>query len=183
MWRILFFFMGVPMMIMSLFEAVDVLPYASSYDVMVDGKTIEMTVDQQEELKNKVESLFANCHTMPAFGVVTPEIFEEQTKDGIFISIKFNQVYSVNELPFNELVFRVEKDSYGFNLFRGMNGVFQGRCIYLSIVDGNMNDLYDYLSSIVPSTEVPKVEENVTEKKQEGEEVLETENIEEKISD
>ena len=170
-------------MIMSLFEAVDVLPYAVNYDVMVDGKTIEMTIDQKEELEKKVESLFANCHTMPAFGVVTPEIFEEQTKDGVFVSIKFDDVYSINELPFDELVFCVEKDSYGFNLFRGMNGVFQGRCIYLSIVDGNMNDLYDYLSTMAPSVETLSVEESVTEETAEHEEVSGTENIEEKISD
>ncbi len=183
MWRILFFFMGVPMMIMSLFEAVDVLPYSANYDVMVDGKTIEMTIDQKEELKTKVEELFANCHTMPAFGVVTPEIFQEQTKNGIYVSIKFDQTYMLNELPFDELVFGVGKDFYGFNLMRGNKGVFDGRCVYLSVIDGNMDELYNYLSSMVSPIEAPSEGESVTEEMTKSEEVFKTENMEEKISD
>jgi len=179
MLRMLFFFMGVPLMIMSFFETIDVMPYASDYTVMVDGKQIELTIDQKADLREKVESLFGNCHTMPAFGVVTPKIYEEQTKDGIYVSIKFDQTFCVNELPFDELVFNVNKDFMGFNLIRGNKGVYQGRCIYMSVVDGNMDDLYNFITGISGKPEIetqPSQEENVQEEK------VQTENETEKIS-
>lgn len=177
MWRMLFFFMGVPMMIMSLFEAIDVLPYATDFNVLVDGKQIEMTVEQKTDLKGQVEKLFENCHTMPAFGVVTPKIYEEQIKDGIFVSIKFDQTYMLNELPFDELVFGVGKDFYGFNLMRGNKGVFDGRCVYMSVVDGNMDELYNSLSALTSGEEESnEIEQGeIVTKGEEGEE--------EKISD
>ena len=176
MWRIFFFFMGVPMMIMSLFEAIDVLPYAVEYDVLVDGKSIEMTIDQKAELKEKIETLFGNCHTMPAFGVVTPEMYEEQINEGTFVSIKFDKEYKLNDLPFDELVFRVCKDCHGFNLIRGQKGIYNGRCVFLSVVDGTMDELYDYLSTFASSKVEASQEEQTVEAPQ-------IEQKEEKISD
>lgn len=146
MLRVLFFFMGVPMMIVSFFQATQALPYATDYSVYVNGNVVEISEADKEVIKEKVEAIFENSHTLPAFAVTTDEIFHEQIKDGIFVSIKFDNVLHINELPFDELVFKVEKDTHGFNLFRGMNGIFQGRCIYIDMMDGNMNDLYDFLT-------------------------------------
>ena len=148
MLKMLFIFMGVPLMIMSFFETIDVLPYATDFNVMVGGKEIEISMEQKADLQEEIEKLFGNCHTMPAFGVVTPEIYQEQIKEGYYISIKFDQTYCVNELPFDELVFEVQKDFSGFNLLRGNKGVFQGRCIYMSIVDGNMDELFNLVKDI-----------------------------------
>ena len=177
MWRIFFFFMGVPMMIMSLFEAIDVLPLVQNFDVTLDGQAVELSVEQEQQLKRQVENLFSNCRTMPAFAVVTPEMFEEQTKDGIYVSLKFDQEYKLNDLPFDELVFEVKKDCYGFNLLRGNKGVFNGRCVYLAIDDGTMDDLYDFLagvtskqnsveSSVQESTQEERAEENAESEKE-----------------
>lgn len=160
MMRVLFFFMGVPMMIMSFFEAIEVLPYATDYNLYVNGNVVEISQSERDEIQEKVEILFKNAHTLPAFAVTTDEFFHEQLQDGIFVSIKFDNVLHLNELPFDELAFKVEKDTHGFNLYRGMNGIFQGRCIYIDMMDGDMNELYDFLSGFNASEE-ENIQENI----------------------
>ncbi len=156
------------MMIMSFFEAVDVLPYAQSIDVIVDGHDVVLTEEEQDALEQKVFELFENSHTVPAFGVMFDEMYREEIQNGKFVSLKFGRLLEVNGLPFDELVFRVEPDYYGFNLYRGVRGVFQGRCIYIDLVEKNMQELYDFLGNLsgledvnVPSVESPEqVEES-----------------------
>lgn len=187
MMRVLFFFLGVPMMILSFFEAVDVLPYAANYEVYLNGNKVELTVEQEQQVREKVEALFENSRTMPAFAVVTQELYDEQVKDGIFVSIKFDEVLHLNELPFEELVFKVEKDCYGFNLLRGMGGIFQGRCIYIDCVENNMNDLYDFLGNLTSAETKPETEELVQKDEASQDETLGGQDetlggVEEKIS-
>lgn len=148
MMRILFFFMGVPMMIMSFFEAIDVLPLVTNYNLFVNGNVVELTETEMQGLQEQVQKMFEGSHTMPAFGVVTNDIYQEDIKSGYFISMKFDCPIQINDLPFDELVFRVEKDFHGFNLMRGMNGIFQGRCIYIDLQERTMEELYDYIESL-----------------------------------
>lgn len=154
MLRILFFFMGVPMMIMSFFEAVDVLPYVAKIDLMTNGNSIELSQEQEQNLYTKVCELFKNSRTMPAFGVVFDNEFQKELQNGTYISLKFNGVFEVNELPFDELVFKVEPDWQGFNLMRGMKGVFEGRCIYINLQDKDMSQLNDLIAEITTNSNV-----------------------------
>lgn len=148
MMRILFFFMGVPMMIMSFFEAIDVLPYVTNYNLMVDGKVVELSETEMQGLQEQVVSLFEGSRTMPAFGVVSNDMYQEDVKNGYFVSLKFDCPIQINDLPFDELVFKVDKDFQGFNLMRGMNGIFQGRCIYIDLQDHNMTNIFEYIDNL-----------------------------------
>lgn len=148
MMRILFFFMGVPMMIMSFFEVIDVLPYVTSYNLMVDGKVVELSETEEQGLQEQVLSLFEDSHTMPAFGVVFNDMYQEDIKNGYFVSLKFDSPIQINNLPFDELVFKVDKDFHGFNLMRGENGIFQGRCIYIDLQDKTMANLFEYIENL-----------------------------------
>lgn len=165
MWRFLFFFMGVPMMIMSFFETVDVLPYVQSVDLMVDGKEIVLTEEESAKLQEEVFALFENSRTMPAFGVCFDEMHKEEVKNGTFVSLKFDGIYQVNDLPFDELVFKVERDFQGFNLCRGMRGIFQGRCIYIDLVQKDMSALSSFIESLptVQEAKIPQSENNGSE--------------------
>lgn len=146
--RILFFFLGVPMMIMSFFEAVDVLPHVDASSLIINGNVVELTEDEQQNLMQQVFDMFENSHTMPAFGVIFDDMYQEEIQSGVFVSLKFPHVFEVNGLPFDELVFKVEPTFQGFNLMRGMKGVFQGRCIYIDLQDKTMQELYDYINSL-----------------------------------
>lgn len=166
MMRFLFFFMGVPMIIMSFFEAVDVLPYVSQYNLLVNGNVVELSQEETEQLQQQVEKLFENSHTMPAFGVVTDEIFHEDVQNGYFVSMKFQTPIKINELPFDELVFKIGRDFHGFNLMRGNHGIFQGRCIYIDLQERTMEELYDFVEGlesvkeILQSPQLPDSTEN-----------------------
>ena len=154
MMRFLFFFMGMPMIIMSFFEAVDVLPYVSQYNLLVNGNVVELSQEETENLQQQVEKLFENSHTMPAFGVVTDKIFHEDVQNGYFVSMKFDTPIKVNDLPFDELVFKIGRDFHGFNLMRGNHGIFQGRCIYVDLQERTMEELYDFVESLESVKEV-----------------------------
>lgn len=151
------------MMIMSFFQAADVLPYVQEYNLLVNGQIVEISAEQQAQLQMKVDELLQNTRTMPAFGVTLPDELDADKLENVYICLKFDKTLSVNDLPFDELCFRVDKDCHGFNLNRGNNGIFQGRAIYLDILqDGTMNDLYDFvteISSQLPKTEVPEQSE------------------------
>lgn len=148
MMKFLFFFMGVPMMIMSFYEAIDVLPYVTNYNLMVDGNVIELSETEVQGLQEQVVSLFEGSHTMPAFGVVFNDMYQKDVKNGYFVSLKFDSPIQINNLPFDELVFKVDKDFHGFNLMRGEKGIFQGRCIYIDLQDKTMANLFEYIENL-----------------------------------
>ncbi len=165
MMRVMFFMMGVPLMILSFFEASAVLPYAQSFDVYVDGNVLELSEEQVSGLKAQTQELFEDSRTMPAFGVIFDEQFREEIKSGTYISIKFDEVMEVNDLPFDELIFKVEPDFYGVNLMRANKGIVNGRCIYLDFNGKNMQKLHDFVQTLSKSSEVENdnaqdVEEN-----------------------
>ena len=128
-------------MIMSFFQVQDVLPYANQIEIISDGNTISLSQEDQSALLQEVADLFQDSHTVPAFGVVFDDMYQQEIQSGDFVSIKFPQIYEINGLPFDQLVFKVEKDWQGFNLMRGENGHFQGRCIYVDLMDKNMQNL------------------------------------------
>ncbi|MDE6583250.1 MAG: hypothetical protein K2K31_01185 [Clostridia bacterium] len=134
-------------MILSFFETTDVLPYVTSTSLLVDGQIIEMTLDEQQTLQEQVASLFEGSKTMPAFGVIFDEMYKEEITSGTYISLRFPQLVQVNGLPFDEIVFKVESDWTGVNLYRGINGVFNGRCIYIEF-DKNMNEIYNFIHNL-----------------------------------
>lgn len=171
--RILFFLMGVPMMIMSFFEVIDVLPFVSQYQLIVDGNVVELTEEESQNLQTSIEQLFENSYTMPAFGVVFDEMYKEEIKNGYFVSMKFESPIEVNGLPFDELVFKVEKDFQGVNLMRGNKGIFQGRCIYLNLQEKNMENLYNLIEEISQN----HVELNDSDKASESLDQTQTENL------
>lgn len=171
MMRIFFFAMGVPMMILSFFEAIQVMPFVESYDLIYDGNRIELTEEETETLQQHITALFENARTMPAYGVVTDEVFQEEIKDGYFVSLKFNHLMELNQLPFDELVFKIQENSYGVDLMRGVKGVVQGRCIHLDFQKDTIDELFDYVSNL-------RTEESF-EENEEGQTEIEEPNIEE----
>lgn len=164
MMRIMFFIMGVPMMILSFFEAIDVMPYVAQSAVIIDGNEVVLTQEQQQSLEEQISEMLQSAHTLPAFGVINSDEFESYVQQGKFVSLKFQRPLELNGLPFDELVFEVAPDIQAFNLFRGNRGVFQGRCIYIDLMGGSMENLSNLIDSFelvenAPTTEEPSEEE------------------------
>ena len=146
--RFIFFALGVPMMILSFFQVQDALPYVQNASLLVNGHEIVLSENEQTDLQAQIEKLFENSHTLPALGVVFDNEFQEDVKNGVFVSLKFDGVFEINDLPFEELLFRVSPDAYGFNLFRSNHGVVQGRCIYVDLSGKTMEDFSNFVNSL-----------------------------------
>lgn len=140
-------------MIMSFFNAADALPFAENIGLLSDGKEIVLTQEQQTDLKDEILNMFENSRTLPAFAVVTDEMFKEDVQSGTFVSLKFNQVMEVEGLPFDEIVFKVVPEYTAINLLRGNQGVFQGRCIHVQLEE-NMQTLSEKIQEIQTKAEV-----------------------------
>ncbi len=145
--KFLFFFMGIPLMIMSFFETYDVLPYVSQSGLILDGHQIELTQEQQSNLQEEVSKLFENSRTVPALGVVFDDMYHEDIQNGTFVTLKFDSIFEVNGLPFDELVFKVEPTYQGISIVRGMNGKYNGRCLFVDLEE-NMQEFSDYLTNL-----------------------------------
>ncbi len=148
MLKVLFFLMGMPMMILSFFEAVDVIPYISTVEIYANGSQIEISNKEQLSLQKEIEELFRESLTMPAFGVAFDEMFKEDMKDGIFVSMKFDKIFQINELPFDELIFKVGENCQCLDLIRGIDGKYNGRCVHIDLNGKNMNKFLEHLKSL-----------------------------------
>lgn len=146
--RFLFFVLGVPMMIMSFFQVNEVLPFVQDIALDVNGQEVVLSQQQTEQLSQQIADLFQNSITLPALSVVFEEDFQQMHSDGTYISLKFGQTMQVNDLPFDELVFKVDPNVYSFNCFRGNEGVFHGRCIYVDLNGKTMQQFSAFVSEL-----------------------------------
>jgi len=103
-----------------------------SFEVFEQG--VSKVLNQKDEdfkcIFNKLKIVFESARVMPAFGVSLHKETMEELKNGYWLKINFNSNQNVNGLIFDSLLIKLET-TYGVNLIRGLNGVFEGRCIYL----------------------------------------------------
>ncbi len=147
--RFLFFVLGVPMMIMSFFQVNETLPFVQDISLDYNGQEVVLSQEQTQQLGEQIENLFQNSITLPALSVVFADDFNQLHSDGTYITLKFGQTITVNDLPFDELMFKVDSNVYGFNCFRGNSGVFQGRCIYVDLNGKTMEEFAGFVNNLV----------------------------------
>lgn len=168
------------MMIMSFFQVTDALPFVQSQNLFVNGHEIVLTETEQTDFKQHIETLFENSHTLPALGVVFDNEFKTDFQNGIFVSLKFDVPIEINDLPLDELWFRISPEASGFNLCRANHGIVQGRCIYVDLNGKTMQDFSDFVNSLpqvqetlaaLPNVQdeisVPQVQEEIGSSQQE----------------
>ena len=148
MLRFLYLMMIVPILFCSQANVmVDLFNEVSMIEVYNNGQIIEMS----EEEQNKFDDLFceaiSGAKQMPAFGVSLHDLTIEEMKEGIWVKFIFDKTIVRSEMPFDELLIHVQKDCHGFNVIRGNNGRYEGRCYYLDL-EGTLDDVYDFLCSI-----------------------------------
>lgn len=131
---------------------------ADIYDIMTNCKKVEVTINNEnfvydkedkeyDEILDEINEMLIGSHEMPAFGVSIDKDTKEAKKIGVWVELKYDKVYSHNEMPFDSLLIQVEKNWNGFNIYRGNNGIYEGRCFYINLLDNNMDDLYNLLIS------------------------------------
>lgn len=116
-------------------------------DVYYNGQKVEITQAQISELDKLIEKVFDNSRQMPALGVSLHDKTMEARNEGIWVEYKFDETKYSEELPFDSLLFQIEKNSFGVNLIRGVEGKYEGRCLYFDL-DNNFDSVYEYIITI-----------------------------------
>lgn len=145
--RLIFSFMGLPMIFNAMFNYLDIFSYGQ-LNLISNGQVIEITDDEKADLQEEIIKYLEGAYDSPALAVTFPELYEKMIKEGYYLNFKFDAHYEFNGLPFDEVTVKVDKDAYGFNIFRGENGVFQGRCIYINTKNSS-TPLYNLIERIV----------------------------------
>ena len=159
--RFIFALMGVPIMFTSLFNVIDVFPYGQM-SLIYNNNIIELTDEEKADIQSEFSKYLENAYDTPALAVIFPELYKEMLKDGYFLNFKFDAYYDINGLPFNELTIQIIEKGYGFNVFRGLDGVFQGRCFYVN-TENVSTSLFECIQKIVDSKNLNFSEDAETE--------------------
>ncbi len=132
-------------------ELNDIIETCESINVYNDGLTAVYGADEAP-YNNIIEEwilLTENSHEMPAFGVSLNKETTEAMSIGLWVEFVFDKQCAHNEMPFEKLLVKVEKQSQGFNIIRynSMDG-YSGRCFYFDLVDRDMSVFYDVLTNL-----------------------------------
>lgn len=106
-----------------------------------------------EEYYNKIVegwvTLTENAHEMPAYGVSLNKDTTEAMNTGLWVEFVFDKPYMHSGMPFEKLLVRVERQSFGFNIIRyNSKDGYSGRCYYYDLVGKDMYYLYDILVNL-----------------------------------
>lgn len=112
--------------------------------IIINGECAE--VKNIDKLSNVLKTMLQHSHTMPAFGVSINSETQKEIKKGVWLKLIFNQTKWVNGMNFDELLIQVEPTFSGFNVIRGNNNVYDGRCYYIDLVDNTMDNLYQCIT-------------------------------------
>ncbi len=123
---------------------------STKIEILDNGKNFSFSQNDVifKTIINELMNTTKNARDMPAYGVSLNDEVVDAKSNGIWLEIYFDKTQYFNEMPFDSLLFEVNKGWTGFNLHRKNSGKYQGRCFYLSL-DGNMENLYNKLFEIV----------------------------------
>lgn len=133
---------------MEIFEVFDEAEIINIYN---DGIKTAYSAGEEEYKKILVSwnEMIDGAHDMPAYGVSLDNLTRKEMKSGLWVEFDFGKVSECNEMPFEKLLVKVEKDYYGFNLIRyNVDFGYDGRCFYLDLNGKNMGNFYDLLLNL-----------------------------------
>lgn len=113
-------------------ELKDFFAQATGIYCLVEGKETKCNTWQFKEIVNCLEQLLTadGSYEMPAFGVSMHKLTIEQMKQGVWLRFVYEKEHMHNNMPFTELLIKVEPSYAGFNIIRKYNGEYTGRCFY-----------------------------------------------------
>ena len=127
----------------------DYFDKSTSVITYVDGISREYENDSQEykDILSTLNTLCENSRDLPALGVSLHNETKEALSKNVWIELIYNNTIYHNEMSFDSLLINIQPNYMGFDLIRGLNGKYEGRCFHLSI-NGYITPLYDLIVSI-----------------------------------
>ena len=153
--RLLFCLSTIPFMIISNLGLADIFNNAIILKAYSNGTQLQMSRENIQEFSFLFNEALENSHEMPAYCVSLHQESLEALESGFWVRFIFQRTQIHNDLPFNELLFKIEKDSSGVNIIRNNFGLLEGRCFHLSL-QNNFNKLYDFLEKVDTQSKMQK---------------------------
>lgn len=124
----------------------DVFKESCCIEVIIDNSSKEYKKQSQEynKILDEFQNMIDGSIQMPAFGVSLDNETKQAIKSGVWIKFCFDFVGYNSEMPFDTLLIQVDGEYRGFNIIRGNNNLYEGRCFYLDL-NCNMQSLYNRL--------------------------------------
>ncbi len=123
---------------------------ATAVVIHADGKTTKYTKEFNEygQILSSLNNICHDCREMPAYGVSLDRETKAEIKVGLWLELAYDKTLEHNDMPFDTLLIKVEKDYQGFGIIRGNGGVYEGRCFHIYCPKNTMENLYDLLRKI-----------------------------------
>ena len=117
---------------------------ASAVRVYRDGKIFEFAAGSSafSALYAAWERMTDAALLMPAFGVSMDALTRKEREQGTWVEFCFADELECGGMPFDRLLIGVLPEYRGFNLIRRSGGEYTGRCFYLDLREGTMQELY-----------------------------------------
>ena len=108
----------------------DVLKNADSFFVYNKGEKVK--ADRVEFLREFLK-MAENCYYMPCIGVAKDDVIKKALKDGYWVEFCFDKIAEYADQSFTSLLMHIRPKFNGFNVVRGIDGVYEGKTFYLSL--------------------------------------------------
>ena len=124
--------------------------FGASKNVVIynDGIQHYVSVEEQIDIINAMNTMLNNSHETPAFGVSLDHETRDELKKGTWIEFSFGTTQYYNDMPFDSLLIKVVAEDMGFNIIRKHDGIYDGRCYYISL-NNNMSILSEAIEGII----------------------------------
>ncbi|MDE6549891.1 MAG: hypothetical protein K2M44_00080 [Clostridia bacterium] len=127
-----------------------ILIAADNIEIMSEGKvaaSYDKGSDKYNELVKAIASMNEGGYEMPAFGVSIHNLTIKELLKGSWLVFNYAGAQSHNGMPFDRLLLQIHPDDCGYNVIRGNDGIYDGRCFYYNLNKGNMSALYNLIST------------------------------------
>lgn len=112
------------------------------------NQTYEKSSPEYTAILDSFLETIRDSNEMPAFGVSLHDLTVKSMEQGTWIKFEFPEQMEHSEMPFDALLVNVVANWQGFNIIRELDGEYTGRCYYLDLNQGTMQELYDTCENI-----------------------------------
>lgn len=122
----------------------------TSEKIVLYNDNVENLLDNNQcnIIKNSLANMLNESHEMPALGVALDHEIRQEIKNGIWLEFSYSTTKTHNDMYFEKLLIKVNEEDMGFNIYREYNGLYEGRCYYISL-NGNMSALFSAVKEIL----------------------------------
>ena len=120
----------------------DAIMNADMVNICYSNKEYNIVKDsfQYDLCMNFIENILDCSHQLPALGVAIDKEVIEEKKNKDWVEFSFNKICDIDGMFFDALLIFLEKDMGGVNVFRKVDGKYDGRCYYINL-QNNFNNI------------------------------------------